>query len=296
MNQEQRIFIGIVTTGRREQLGRTLAQLGRQIRRPEKIIVCPASPEDFDLADANHARAPLQVVSAGRGICAQRNAVMRAAESADILVFFDDDFYPAHDYLAHVAEIFEREPEVVMATGWPEVDGTVGPSVDHGEALDHLAGYSRRVGPVYVCPISNGYGCNMALRMAVVRAHALAFDERMPLDGWLEDVDFSGRLAPYGHIVASNGLRGVHLGNKAGHDSSLRLGYSQIANPLYMLRKGSVSSRVATSQILSHVSSNLMRSLRPEPWVDRRSRLRGNVLAARDLLTGKLAPENILRL
>lgn len=293
---DARIFVGIVSAGRREQLGRTLAQLGCQLRRPEKIIVCPASPEDFDPADSQRPNAPLDVVRAPRGICAQRNAVLRAANSADILVFFDDDYYPAPDYLAHVEEIFEREPGVVMATSWPEVDGAVGPGVDHARALDHIAGYSHRAGPVHVSPTSNGYGCNMAIRLGPVRAHDLAFDERLPLYGWLEDVDFSGRLARYGHIVTSNGLRGVHLGTKAGRGSGLRLGYSQIANPLYMLRKGSVSKRVATRQILRNVSSNLVRSLRPEPWVDRRGRLRGNVMAARDLLTGTLAPENILRL
>ena len=36
----------------------------------------------------------------------------------------------------------------------------------------------------------------------------------------------------------ANVLRGVHLGNKRGRVSGLRFGYSQIANPIYLLQKG----------------------------------------------------------
>jgi hypothetical protein len=76
----------------------------------------------------------------------------------------------------------------------------------------------------------------------------------------------------------------------------LRFGYSQIANPLYIFGKGSVSPRFVARQILRNVARNVTRSVRPEPWVDRRGRLLGNVLAIKDLLRGTLAPENILNL
>ena len=42
--------------------------------------------------------------------------------------------------------------------------------------------------------------------------------------------------------------------------------------------------------------ANLVRSLWPEPHIDRRGRLRGNVLALRHLLTGRIEPEHILEL
>jgi hypothetical protein len=41
---------------------------------------------------------------------------------------------------------------------------------------------------------------------------------------------------------------------------------------------------------------NLARSLRPEPWVDRRGRMKGNWLALRDWLLGRMHPRNILTL
>ena len=296
MSDTQKLYVGYVTAGRREQLGKTLEQLGKQRRLPDKIIVCPASPEDFDPSTAASAGAPLEVVTAQRGICAQRNAVIAASRAADIMVFFDDDYYPAPDYLEHVCELFAREPEVVMATSWPELDGAIGPGVPHDEALKWIDADAAVRPKASIGPAHNGYGCNMAMRLGPVQRHGLRFDERLPLYGWLEDVDFSGRLGMYGRIVVSYGLRGVHLGTKAGRNSGLRFGYSQIANPLYMVRKGSLSTRYAARQILRNVGSNVVRSLRPEPWVDRRGRLRGNVMAARDLLTGTLAPENILRL
>jgi hypothetical protein len=41
---------------------------------------------------------------------------------------------------------------------------------------------------------------------------------------------------------------------------------------------------------------NVVRAGWPEAYVDRRGRLHGNVLALRDLLTGRMAPERILEL
>ena len=44
--------------------------------------------------------------------------------------------------------------------------------------------------------------------------------------------------ADNGKVVKIDAAFGVHLGTKLGRNSGLRLGYSQIANPLYLARKG----------------------------------------------------------
>lgn len=142
-------------------------------------------------------------------------------------------------------------------------------------------------------PIYNAYGCNMAIRMSIVRAAALRFDENLPFYGWLEDVDFSRLLAHYGQVVSARQLEGVHLGTKGGRSGGLRLGYSQIANPLYLMRKQTMSVPQATMQIARNLVANMIKVWRPEPWVDRKGRLRGNVIAFRDLLKGRLSPQNI---
>jgi GT2 family glycosyltransferase len=145
--------------------------------------------------------------------------------------------------------------------------------------------------------VFSGYGCNMALRLAPMRAHGLRFDERLPLYGWQEDVDLSRRLAAHGRVVKLQRARGVHLGVKQGRGSGLRLGYSQVANPLYLSgKKCGYPWRRALSHLGCNLAMNLARAAWPEPYVDRRGRLRGNLLALRDLLLGRMVPERVLEL
>jgi GT2 family glycosyltransferase len=129
-----------------------------------------------------------------------------------------------------------------------------------------------------------------------MRAHRLAFDEALPLYGWYEDIDLCRRLAPHGRIVRVPAARGVHLGTKLGRTSGLRLGYSQIANPAYLARKGSYAWRRAAASMARNLAANLARSAAPEPWVDRSGRLRGNLIALSDLLRGRADPGRILDL
>jgi len=292
----QNIVIGIATAGRREQLRLTLQQLSRQEVRPTRIIVCPAAPEDFDAEAARALPYEVTLVHGPRGLPAQRNAILRECTSAELVIFLDDDFYPAKDYVKQVLELFKARPDIVMATHHPALDGGPGPGVTHEAALSAIAELERRTVTAVTAPTYGGYGCNMTIRLAPIREHQIWFDERLPLYGWLEDIDFSRRVAPHGNIVSCSALRGVHLGTKRGRTSGTRLGYSQIANPVYMLKKGSMNSGYAFRQMARNLAKNLVRSLHPEPWVDRRGRLKGNALALLDLCSGQLAPERVLNL
>jgi hypothetical protein len=42
--------------------------------------------------------------------------------------------------------------------------------------------------------------------------------------------------------------------------------------------------------------ANFARSIYPEPWIDRRGRLKGNLLALKDLVVGDLSPGRIVNL
>src|SRR5258708_31843820 len=123
----------------------------------------------------------------------------------------------------------------------------------------------------------------MAFRLGPSRQGVL-FDERLPQYGWLEDVDFSRRLARYGRIVQLPDARGVHLGSKSGRTLGVKLGYSQMVNPIYMVKKGTMAPGKALLHMSRNFAKNLVRSLKPEPYVDRRGRLRGNVLGLIDAL------------
>ncbi|MDB5382170.1 MAG: putative glycosyl transferase [Rhodospirillales bacterium] len=289
-----RIVVGIATTGRRAMLSHTLAHLARQTRRADSILVCPARPDDFDEAAAAALNLPIGSVSSQPGSCHQRNAIIDRAGDADLIVFFDDDFLPSDTFLAASEHLFTSQPDIAVATGRVLADGAHGSGLTIEEGRDILANDTAADAGASPTPTYNAYGCNMVFRMAAIAQGAVRFDEALPLYGWQEDVDFCRRLAPQGRIVLSSSLRGVHLGTKNGRTSGLRFGYSQIANPIYLVGKGSVSHRWALRLMARNMAANMAGSLRPGGMVDRRGRLRGNVLAFRDLLLRRLSPGRIL--
>ena len=108
---------------------------------------------------------------------------------------------------------------------------------------------------------------------------ASQFDEALPFYAWQEDIDFSRQLASFGRIVRADALTGVHLGVKRGRTSGVRFGYSQIANPIYFIRKGTVSLSFGGRTMTKNLLANVIRTLHPEAHIDRRGRLKGNILA-----------------
>jgi len=293
-NGPLRIAVGVATSGRPAILAQTIGLLLSQSRKADEILICPARESDADPTGWNNDPA-VRLVHGQPGLPAQRNTLLAASGSADVVVFFDDDFFPEPDFLAEIESLFRRRPDVVMATGQVLADGILGPGLTPEEALVCLANAGSATSEV-IEEVHNGYGCNMAVRMQPVRDNALRFDETLPLYGWLEDVDFSRRLAPSGRIVRSTRLRGVHLGNKGGRTKGVRLGYSQVVNPLYMVRKGTLARGRAYRQIARNIAANAMKTFRPEPWVDRRGRLIGNLRGAIDAARGKLDPRRVLQL
>jgi hypothetical protein len=292
-----RLAVGIATVRRPDVLSLVLDLLTHQTRRADRIIVCAPAPEDV----AGVAPQPgLEIHIGPRGLTRQRNAIIDATQGCDILVFFDDDFLPASTYLAAIEHVFAAREDVVMVTGQVISDGIIGPGLDIQEAHRLLLTERRDEvtgdGYLWLEEVNNGYGCNMAMRVAPARAHDCRFDEKLPLYGWLEDVDFSRQLGRYGRIVKNPAAWGVHLGVKQGRQSGMRLGYSQIANPIYLVRKGTYPWPRAVRLMTRNLGANCLRSLRPEPYIDRFGRVRGNLKALSDLVVGKLDPQRILEL
>ena len=286
-----RVAVGIATVGRPRMLDAVVDELLRQTRRPDRIVVCAPTSDDVS---GTKASPPIEIVVGPRGLTRQRNAIIERIEDCDVLQFFDDDFIPAATYLAEIERGFAAWPDIVMATGDVVADGIIGPGLDIDEARRLLADIAP--GASSVEPVANGYGCNMAVRLSAVRKVKGRFDERLPLYGWLEDVDFSRQVARIGRIVKLAAARGVHLGVKQGRQSGVRLGYSQIANPIYLSRKGTCPWPQALYIMSRNVAMNLARSLNPEPYVDRAGRVVGNLTAMRDLVSGRLDPQRILEL
>lgn len=296
MKSALKIGVGFATAGRRDILTEALRELARQKRLPDGVIICPAADADYDPALAADLPYPILVAKGPRGLAAQRNAILNVAQDYDILVFFDDDFLAAPSYLAELELCFAAQPSVVALSGRVIADGIMGPGLTVAAARAALSAFDE---PPLVEPITdqyNAYGCNMAVRLAPIHAYGLRFDENLPLYSWLEDVDFCRRLAPYGRIAKNARMIGVHLGVKGGRTSGIRFGYSQVANPVYLWRKGSFRFDLAARQMGRNLLANFSKLVRQEPWVDRRGRARGNALAFLDLLCGRLDPKRILEL
>ena len=97
-------------------------------------------------------------------------------------------------------------------------------------------------------------------------------------------------------MVGSNLLWGVHLGTKRGKGGEVRLGYSQVINPAYIAQKGNMAPSYALRLIVKNIIANLIKSLTPETYIDRRGRLRGNLIGLMHLMKGRLTPEYVLEL
>jgi GT2 family glycosyltransferase len=288
-----RITIGIATRGRPAVLAETLSLIARQTLQPDRILICHVDPSDIEGIVPSIS---VEYLQSSAGSAHQRNVLLDAAGDCDVMLFLDDDFFPAPRYVEMVSDIFSIHQDIVVATGTVIADGATGPGLSCEAARRILAGDIYRGNWPGLAATWGGYGCNMAIRMTTVRYNGIRFDERLPLYGWWEDIDFTRRLGAHGQIVRVGAARGVHLGAKGGRTSGVRLGYSQVANPFYMARKGSVSWHAAVRKAGSNVLMNVARFAWPESYVDRRGRLRGNVIAFRDWLLGRLNPENIIEL
>ena len=201
-----KIAVGIATAGRRVILDYTLDLIARQTRLPDDLIVCPAAVEDLDAVSLQRLPFTTAVRIGKRGLTVQRNQILSAADTSDVIVFFDDDFFPQLNYLEEVEKLFLRNADVVAVTGRPILDGANGPGVAAETALkliyaDELVAANQVFVPTY-----GTYGCNMAFRMDPIRQHGLLFDENLPLYGWQEDIDFSRQLSGFGRIVDAKAL------------------------------------------------------------------------------------------
>lgn len=289
-----KIAVIIPTYGRPEVAARLLAHLEGQSRRPDEVIVSAAAADH--LPPPRLHRFPVARLVGPAGLAAQRNrAIEHAGRRSDVLAFFDDDFLPEDGYLARIEELFAEHEDWVVVMGRLVRDGAAGEGLDFDSGLLALrAAEANRPPPELSFDDNGAYGCNMSIRASAIGQ--LRFDERLVLYGWQEDVDFTSQLRPRGRLVRPGEPLGVHLGLKSGKVSGVRFGYSQIVNPFYLVRKGTISPRFALRLAGRNLAANLLRSVRPEPYVDRRGRLRGNLLALAHVVSGRLEPEYVLNI
>lgn len=287
-----KLFVIVATVGRPELTARTVDRLADQTRPPDGVVVVSVQPQD--VVGVDQVRGNVEVEFSEKGLPRQRNrGLEKVIGDADTIVFFDDDFIPAKDYLEEAERYLADHPDVSGMTGHLLADGINDGGIAFEQAIAIATRHQRPAHPRDRARKAM-YGCNMVIRASVARD--LRFDETLPLYAWLEDIDYSTQLGRRGRLVSSDLIAGVHMGVKGGRTSGVKLGYSQVANVAYLKRKGTMQPGLGMRLLRRQLASNLLRSLRPEPHIDRLGRLKGNLMAIGDLLRGRVDPGRITRL
>jgi hypothetical protein len=292
-SKEAKVCLIFPTRGRAEVLERVVAFVGMQNVKPDLIIVSCVSDEDVGKLESGPG---FLVIKGQPGSSAQRNhALNHVPDDFDVLIILDDDFLMHGRWISEVLKALDSDPSIACVTGTVLADGAQGPGYTFEEGRAILARARGVPESLSVVPTGGPYGCNMAFRARSIAG--LRFDERLVLYGWQEDRDFGGQIWNRGNrVVRINTALGVHLGVKRGKVSGRKLGYSQVINPLYLARKKTMPVRDALEHVLRNVASNVVRSIAPEPWIDRRGRLGGNLIGLWDFVRGRLTPERAARL
>ena len=299
-------YIIIATKGRAAVVFELLTWLQNQTLSAAHIVVVGAEAKDVTDLDKH----PLTLSGAATiklaqraGLPHQRNVGIAVAKTFGLggdvpsfAVFLDDDFRPENHWLEAAQRHFLAHPDIVGITGHVLADGAQGTPLSQAEAIAYISGQKPpekhwASGPVER-PMASLFGCNMAFRDSVIRQ--CEFDETLPLYGWQEDQDYTGQASRIGRNVYIPDCKGVHLGSASGRISGLRFGYSQIANPMYLIKKGTMPKGKAYKFIARHLVANTVKSILPSPLVDYPGRLKGNMRALRDLAFGRCDPRRIL--
>jgi len=227
--------------------------------------------------------------------CQRNRALEKLDDGFDLVVFFDDDFAPSPTWLKNCAEFFLARGDVVGISGALIRDGVKSDEISWDEAQRLLLENPPSVSRDHAASDSNDlYGCNMAFRWSAVRS--LRFDERLVLYGWMEDKDYSRMAGRNGRLLIGNNLIGVHRGIRSGRVSGKRYGYSQVVNPWYLHRKGTLTAGEAWSNIIKALVVNGSKAIWPERHIDRLGRFTGNLIGASLLLRGTCSPEKAAEL
>jgi len=293
----------VITKGRPVACARLLERLRQQSMPAAGVIFVGTSREDlgplyaFERALEGWLTLRLSDVAStttqrNRGVDAVNHGLH---DQDDFIVFFDDDFRPAADWLEQCAAVFAAQPKVVGVTGQVLADGATIGGVSEEDGSKYLSGELPPMSHWCSGPtpreVESAYGCNMAFRAGIFRS--CRFDEALPLYAWQEDRDFSAQARRLGPVVYAPGPRGVHLAVRQGRISGAQFGYSQIANVCYLHRKGTATLGALGYLIGRALLSNIVHSPARSRHTDYRGRLLGNAKAIADLVLGRCRQDRV---
>jgi glycosyltransferase involved in cell wall biosynthesis len=287
----------IPTYRRPDILEKVLRHLHAHHRVPDEIVI--SAVDATDVPNITETAYNIRKVFGPAGLTGQRNrGISHLLGLVDVIAFIDDDFIVGDDYFLNMEGIFAQDRTILGVNGAIIADGASSAGYTFEEGLRFVEDYGKQKQRAVIREVRgpDARGCNGNIAFRAADVGALRFDERLPLYGWQEDLDFCGALCRAGRTITTNLVWGVHLGIKRGKGSELRLGYSQMVNPIYIVRKGNMSLGYAFRLAAKNFLANLFKSILPESYIDRRGRLRGNLIGIFHLITGRVTPEYILKM
>ncbi|MDZ4816825.1 MAG: glycosyltransferase [Verrucomicrobiota bacterium] len=278
----------IASINRPSVLDQTISSFLSQTVVPNEILICLVSESDVSPALRSH---PLvKILFSAPGLTRQLNrALTEVNPNSNFISIFDDDVELASDYLQRVQELFKSQPDLIACDGLCLRDG----DVTREESILIL-----KVPTSYSTDLNSftPYGCNMNFRKSVLTKEQ--FDEALPLYSWLFEPDFFYRIAKHGKIGRFAVCRLVHLNVQGGRIAGVQFGYSQIINPLYLYRKGTLPRPflIFFKLILLGTLANFFGIFLCDSKIDRKGRLIGNLLGLWHALQGRFDPTYITNL
>jgi glycosyltransferase involved in cell wall biosynthesis len=293
------ISVVIASKGRPDFVRETIDCLARQTLKPKETIIVVPTSEDLP---KNKWGDEVQYIIGTLGLTSQRNrGIMAIPKTIPYVAFFDDDFELKEDYLEQAVAFLNANLSIVGISGRLLAEG----GITRPEARALIAGdqpgetnrgmfFSK--GKHHIL-----FGCNMVIRRAILNYEK--FDENLPLYSYGEDYDISVRLERYGLVGRFAGCVGVHLETPGGRVREVLRGYSFVANNWYFLKK-----RVTHLPLVNAwtrfwvvcVGKNLWQSLwklfKGDRTMDWNGRLKGCLLALKDIFLGRCHPRRIQKM
>lgn len=293
------VSVVICSVNRPVILHDTVASIAGQTHMPiEILIVVPAKQH---VLEETLAIPGVRLVLGALGLPAQRNAGLdQINPKCDLLVFFDDDIELTASYIEEMVALFSGNQQIVISSGRLLHDGGRGAIINREEArvlCEHYEQSRPESSDARYISSNSAYGCNMVVHYAT--AKNVRFDEGLPLYAWLEDRDYSHRLTNGLHApVEFNSAVAVHLGSRSGRIGGVRMGFSEIVNPIYLWIKNRTFSipYIVIQYWLRCLAGNVLGVLGRDPEYDRIGLLKGNLLGFLHLLSGHCDPSHITKL
>lgn len=288
--ESSRIAYVIATANRREILEETIQFILSGTVVPAQIIVVGAKQEDLP-------RNPPACVTCHVGCCGltqQRNlGVSALSDNVDIAALIDDDVFVHEAYSENMLSIFDQNPNTTLVMGHILQNGDISLSDARKLILEHQVSAKDRGRYVVTTTTWGGvYGANMVMRKSFL--DHTKFDERLVLYALMEDVDIGTQARKSGDVGYYFGAPCVHLRTPGGRISAKKLGFSEVMNPVYLARKGSVPwGVVIIRRMIRQPLVNLARTILHQDR-EKLERFKGNMIALFFVLRGKIQPEHAI--